>query len=85
MISRMSIIQGLEVLLIGIVAFAPSAFGQSTAASADRCQANSTPVQCYEAELRSLGKVRGQLEHDAAAAKADVATRDAEIASYARN
>ena len=80
MISRMSIIQGVQILLIGIVAFAPSAFSQSPAAPADRCQGIATPVECYEAELRALGKVRGQLEHDAAAAKADVATRDAEIA-----
>jgi hypothetical protein len=46
---------------------------------ADRCTADSKPVACYEAELRSLGKVRGQLQHDAEDAKAIVAIKDGEI------
>ena len=46
----------------------------------DRCQRDSKPVACYEAELRSLGKARGQLERDASDAKAQVTSQAGEVA-----
>jgi hypothetical protein len=46
----------------------------------DRCQADSKPVDCYEAELRGLGKVRGQLQSAADNATAQVTRKDAVIA-----
>lgn len=53
----------------------------STAARADQdqCTKSSTPLQCYESELQSLGRDRAAIESERASMKTTMAEKDAEL------